>query len=326
VNRSKRPAVTGAPLKNSGATVPRHMSVHSGAAAKLVQLRMLPKTRTVGTAQTKMRPGAPVYRPQTVPRVLQKNPLPGPRVDRAAQMMPSVPVIQRALNNQVDGRNVLKTVLESASARRELDLSDLSNLRGVNKATRKQVDQSFVNPGGWAVLHRLKGNSFARFMSTSLPNQFVYETKDMFEKTSSKYDPFKYGNDHTWEGNVKWLDEINQKFSRIAVVALPLSKTNLERQTGVKQDQFSAYARELAYVFLNDFRSSQKQEPFTYGQMTTHTLEKPATPIALTENQRRILQAVLDNRRQSVSVAEAMRTFAELGMPINAQELEGSLN
>ncbi len=284
-------------------SLPAHMSAHSKATANIAG------------------PVTPVKPQHAAAAQLKKQSV------IATSTAKSTRVVQRMQDNAVttnQGELVLGNLLNAPQFRRELTLSEVRALRGVNKKTKKDIDDAFANPGQWAVLHRLHTHSFTRFVETSLPKEEPDKARRAFEKTDSKYDPSKYGKKHTWLSNLRWLRDVNRKFSHIALTDLPLSEGNIKRQSedryGGKRNDFSAYARELAYALLHGgYSTTGHQQNFTYGQMAVQSLHKSENGIALTPKQRYVLKGVLGNR--TVPLSEVLVTFAEMGVPVDERQL-----
>jgi hypothetical protein len=166
-------------------------------------------------------------------------------------------------------------------------------------------------------------HSFREFVESSLPNEDPDRARQAYENTTAKYNPLAYGTKHTWRGNLHWLRDVNRTFSHLVVTDLPLSESNVKRQSdhpsGQKRNDFSAYARELAYALLHGYSTAYPQQPFTYGELMVQSLHKPEQRIALNSKQRYVLKSVVGNNR--VTLAEVLVTFAELGVPVDEDRL-----
>ncbi|HEV3469303.1 MAG TPA: hypothetical protein VG148_08280 [Pyrinomonadaceae bacterium] len=204
-----------------------------------------------------------------------------------------------------------------------LDLESVSALRRVDKKMKGMVDAIFVNPHSWAVLHRMSSHSFERFLS-SMGLQNPGRVRPRFEDTRSKYDPSKYGTSpkHDWPSNYEWLEDIKGRFSQVALTDLPLSPENVIRQSksvfGAKKDDFSAYAREIAYLFLNKFAPSETPPPRRGLQTKYMTKQDPV----LSVEQQTTLTNILANRKEAVELSQALVTFDSLGLPVKESDLE----
>jgi hypothetical protein len=130
----------------------------------------------------------------------------------------------------------------------------------------------------WAVLHRMKQDSFKEFFrkrhaskaKTPLvgPDEYAAQKKHRYEtralgpnqKLTAKYHPGNWGGLHNWENNEDWLKYVAQSLAKILVTGLPLKANEMMRQTPGHDQDYSAYARELAWLLANGYW------PFPYGQ------------------------------------------------------------
>jgi intracellular sulfur oxidation DsrE/DsrF family protein len=121
----------------------------------------------------------------------------------------------------------------------------------------------------------------------------------LFESTGSKYVPQHYPDpsgehtaEHTWARNRAWLDHM-QKFPKAALTDLPLSAANLMRQTPGNEMSFSAYAREIAFLLAENYRSGN-QAPTAHAGVDVQFLRKTLDPLRISEDDLNTLRAVAD--------------------------------
>jgi hypothetical protein len=302
------------------------MSAHCKAIANAGRPPALLKPQHVATSQLKNQPARSIRnQPQPVSQVTQMKVVRTSPVINSPTPKPT-PVVQRMQEDKAPkspGARIMERMLTLPEFRQKLNLSDLDALRRVDKETRATVDSRFANPGQWAVLHRMHTHSFGEFVESSLPNEDPDKAKRAYENTTAKYNPLAYGKKHTWMSNLHWLRDVNRTFSHLVVTDLPLSESNVKRQSehssGQKRNDFSAYARELAYALLHGYSTTDPQPNFTYGELMVQSLHKPEQRIALNSKQKYVLKSVVGNNR--VTLDEVLLTFAELGVGVDKDRL-----
>ncbi len=204
----------------------------------------------------------------------------------------------------------------------------LNKLRLLTKGGSKTMNELFVNPNNWGVLHRLKGGSFNKMAGAMYPNLKEQQVKDKFEKTRSKYNPADFGSDtsHNWSSNVEWLRYINETFPKVALTDLPLNGRNMMRQSddryGKRIIAFSAYAREIAFLLMEGYVSPMTSVPMGNKKMPMHYLYKGLPLSPHLEKHSTILNAVYKNQMELASVHDALIAFNDLGIPVDMSALE----
>jgi hypothetical protein len=114
-------------------------------------------------------------------------------------------------------------------------------------------DPKTIDENTWMVLHRLKAQSFTRFIQARYGEKVDPEQmKRAYEHTGARYAP--PGGKHTWDTNLKWLEDVVtvKKLTKVVLTDIPLTRDNIYR-TGKLAKEFSAYAREIANMLYEDY-------------------------------------------------------------------------
>lgn len=181
-----------------------------------------------------------------------------------------------------------------------------------------------IAPDTHAVLHRLKGLSFRKFVGEVHPDTDEEVAQQMYEKTDSKYAPEKFDKSakHTWAGNNQWLKDVIAKFTKVVLTDLPLTQTNVLRQTERFKDRnFSAYAREIAILLLN------KYLPYVENDKYVHMIdvERIDETVAVMVKRGKVVNEtvgwkIAEDDRKRVRIDRALRFFHDAGLPTDRRE------
>ncbi len=246
----------------------------------------------------------------------------------SSNLHPSLPtIIQR------NGEQLLGIILDNPEFQKVVgnQPAAVKDLRLVSRRIKTKVDKNFVNPNTWAVLHSLREQSFQKLGGALGAKGDV---KSSFERTGSKYDPTAYGDDykHTWFKNAEWLKNICQQFDNVVLTALPLDNYKiLRRPENIRHGpklQFSALAREIAYLFLyGNFRV--RNELVEIDDYPVQYLAKIRNVMAdLVSEHKEILQLILNGDATKLEPGLALHVFGKLGIMIKqdgTQDYEAKL-
>jgi len=147
------------------------------------------------------------------------------------------------------------------------------------------------------------------------------EMEHRFEQTGAKYVPAHFADAHahpahTWETNEHWLYQAIRRFNRVALTDLPLNEKNLVRGTPHREDSFSAYAREIAFLLLRDY--SPDNRLLLYPGVQMQFLHRRDDGPRLTELDRQTLQSIVDDKHERVSADQMLDVFRRLNLRVAA--------
>ncbi|NNJ12107.1 hypothetical protein EKD04_017390 [Chloroflexales bacterium ZM16-3] len=227
-----------------------------------------------------------------------------------------------------NGQMALNIALGNSAFQKKMkqDAPTAGRLRQVSKGTKQKVDAAnLITPHTWAVLHSLREVSFKQLMA----NMGVPDAQPAFEKTGSKYDPAAYGDGpaHTWVKNCEWLSDISKQFDQVVLTAIPLTREKIVRRESSQKHgakpQFSALAREIAYLFLIGGYTMQPGEEAIGDSQVQYLVRTAATVNEVVQQYKTVLVAVLKGDATAVSPGAALAVFRALGITCSEAGMEG---